>query len=398
MVNASWRTRPAPPPGRGRPGPQPPDHSRTHVRRRDRSGSSSAALTHLDVEQLADKTAGGYASRTCRPKPLLQRRLQRTPISQPRDIEYVRRRLGLVAGDPPLRIANPIYAEVVPARAHYGGPARAKVQELAVVRTTLDGQRITDERPRADSHGVSRTFFREHAESLRSKRFDYQEAGPQLLLQAFLQRVVNGGGRIEHGGHRPRPMAPHGDLLDRMAGEQRPFRHLTAWTARRTRKFVIECKVPAQESVERTIHDAASSSSTAAYMRPLRRRGGGISSSSTAATRTWLRTSVSPSALSPHRQRRGRTCGVCDAITFICAEPASGTLEEREVPVTAYRLTKETYSMPPKHRSQHRTESAACVTVLVMMRVGLRAESDDVQDAGLPVDRTSMRPSSWQPN
>ena len=29
------------------------------------------------------------------------------------------------------------------------------------------------------------------------RRFDYQEAGPQLLLQAFLQRIVNAGGRIE---------------------------------------------------------------------------------------------------------------------------------------------------------------------------------------------------------
>ncbi len=29
------------------------------------------------------------------------------------------------------------------------------------------------------------------------ERFDYKEAGPQLLLQAFLQRIVNGGGWIE---------------------------------------------------------------------------------------------------------------------------------------------------------------------------------------------------------
>ena len=29
------------------------------------------------------------------------------------------------------------------------------------------------------------------------ERFTYREAGPQLLLQAFLQRIVNGGGRIE---------------------------------------------------------------------------------------------------------------------------------------------------------------------------------------------------------
>jgi hypothetical protein len=39
-------------------------------------------------------------------------------------------------------------------------------------------------------------FFRESSENW-LKHFDYQEAGPQLLLQAFLQRIVNGGGRID---------------------------------------------------------------------------------------------------------------------------------------------------------------------------------------------------------
>lgn len=39
-------------------------------------------------------------------------------------------------------------------------------------------------------------FFREHAESW-VERFEYREAGPHLLLQAFLQRVVNSGGRVE---------------------------------------------------------------------------------------------------------------------------------------------------------------------------------------------------------
>ncbi|MCS6809662.1 MAG: hypothetical protein NZ694_00125, partial [Tepidimonas sp.] len=38
-------------------------------------------------------------------------------------------------------------------------------------------------------------FFRENAEAW-IERFQYKEAGPQLLLQAFLQRIVNGGGRI----------------------------------------------------------------------------------------------------------------------------------------------------------------------------------------------------------
>ena len=39
-------------------------------------------------------------------------------------------------------------------------------------------------------------FFRQHAEHWQ-ERFQYKEAGPQLLLQAFLQRILNGGGRIE---------------------------------------------------------------------------------------------------------------------------------------------------------------------------------------------------------
>ncbi|MGH9753628.1 MAG: hypothetical protein ACREA2_12670 [Blastocatellia bacterium] len=41
-----------------------------------------------------------------------------------------------------------------------------------------------------------RQFFRENSEHW-VERFDYKEAGPQLLLQAFLQRIINGGGRIE---------------------------------------------------------------------------------------------------------------------------------------------------------------------------------------------------------
>jgi hypothetical protein len=53
------------------------------------------------------------------------------------------------------------------------------------------------------------------------ERFQYKEAGPQLLLQAFLQRIVNGGGRIEreYGLERMRT-----DLLviwPHAAGEQR---------------------------------------------------------------------------------------------------------------------------------------------------------------------------------
>jgi hypothetical protein len=39
------------------------------------------------------------------------------------------------------------------------------------------------------------TFWRNNSE-IWQERFDYKEAAPHLILQAFLQRVVNGGGRI----------------------------------------------------------------------------------------------------------------------------------------------------------------------------------------------------------
>ena len=39
-------------------------------------------------------------------------------------------------------------------------------------------------------------FFRENSE-IWLERFDYKEAGPQLLMQAYLQRIVNSGGRVE---------------------------------------------------------------------------------------------------------------------------------------------------------------------------------------------------------
>ena len=38
-------------------------------------------------------------------------------------------------------------------------------------------------------------FWRENSE-IRGKLYKYQEAAPHLILQAFLQRVINGGGQI----------------------------------------------------------------------------------------------------------------------------------------------------------------------------------------------------------
>ena len=64
-------------------------------------------VTHLD--QLADKLREERVRRGV--EPLLSGGDERAYTD--RDLEYVRD-LGLVAQDPPVRIANPLYAEVVP--------------------------------------------------------------------------------------------------------------------------------------------------------------------------------------------------------------------------------------------------------------------------------------------
>ena len=78
-----------------------------------------------------------------------------------------------------------------------------------------------------------RTFFGEHAEHWLAQLGEYREAGPQLLLQAYLQRVVNSGGRIEreYGLGRGRT-----DLLVRWPREAGQPSDL--WE-----RFVVECKV-----------------------------------------------------------------------------------------------------------------------------------------------------------
>ena len=82
------------------------------------------------------------------------------------------------------------------------------------------------------------------------ERFDYREAGPHLLLQAFLQRIVNSGGRVEreHGLGRRRA-----DLLIEWPQDER------------VRKYVVECKVRHdRRGLERTVAEGVEQ--TAAYM------------------------------------------------------------------------------------------------------------------------------------
>ena len=169
--------------------------------------------THLDI--LADRLREERVRRVV--EPLLSGG-ERSRITD-RDVEYARD-LGLLARDAPLRIANPIYAEVVP-------------RELTwIVQEELDQDMAwyVDAEGRLDMEGLMaafQTFFRENSEHWR-QRFDYQEAWPQLLLQAFLQRVVNGGGRIER----------------EFGLGRRRVDLLILWTqGSGVQRFVVECKV-----------------------------------------------------------------------------------------------------------------------------------------------------------
>ncbi|HEU4412390.1 MAG TPA: AAA family ATPase [Polyangiaceae bacterium] len=104
------------------------------------------------------------------------------------DIKYLRD-LGLVAANKPLRVANPIYREVI-VRVLAGGVEEYVTAEPA--RFVLpDGRLAFRKLLRAFA-----AFWREHGEVL-AAGVAYHEAAPQLVLMAFLQRIVNGGGAID---------------------------------------------------------------------------------------------------------------------------------------------------------------------------------------------------------
>ena len=170
-------------------------------------------VTHLDY--LADKLREDRVRRVIEPMLSGSDRYAFTD----REIAYTRE-LGLVARDAPLRVANPIYAEVLP-------------RELAwVAQETLDlsPPRYVTADGSLDAESLMaefQSFFRRHSEHWKN-RFAYEEAWPQLLLQAYLQRVVNGGGRIE------REYALGSGRVDL----------LIVWPlADRVQEFVLECKV-----------------------------------------------------------------------------------------------------------------------------------------------------------
>ena len=192
--------------------------------------------THLD--QLTDKLQEERVRRVVEP---LLSGAESTAAMPQDDVEYVRD-LGLLRRQGPIAIANPIYEEVIPRDLTY--TTQEYLAQDPAWYVDADGRLRLD-----DLLTAFQAFFREHSEHW-VERFQYKEAGPQLLLQAFLQRIVNSGGRIEreYGLGRMRI-----DLLIEwpVAGDAS------------IQKAVIECKL-LYKSLEQTI--LAGLDQTAAYM------------------------------------------------------------------------------------------------------------------------------------
>ena len=187
-----------------------------------------ARVTHLD--NLADKLREEQVRRVV--APMLTGAAGRDSYAdRAHDVEYARD-LGLLAQDDAKRIANPIYAEVIPRELTW--VAEDDVEAEAAWYVDAGGGLDVDKLLEAFQR-----FFREHSEHW-TQRFDrYREAGPQLLLQAYLQKVVNGDGRIE------REYALGRGRVDL----------LIVWPhGGRVRRFVVECKVR-RDGLERTIRE-----------------------------------------------------------------------------------------------------------------------------------------------
>ena len=152
------------------------------------------------------------------------------------DIQYVED-MGLIKRErgKERRIANGIYREIIPRELTWS------TQDTMTLRSAWymnADNSINMEKLLLDFQ----QFFRRNADSWIGK-FDYAEAGPQLLLQAFLQRIVNGGGYIdrEYGLGRKRT-----DLLIR--------KPLTDGYGGPVQRIVLELKIK-RDSLDKTISD-----------------------------------------------------------------------------------------------------------------------------------------------
>ncbi|MBI4700936.1 MAG: ATP-binding protein [Deltaproteobacteria bacterium] len=143
-----------------------------------------ARQTHLDslVARLHEERVQRVI------EPLIGGGLLRTDSSYDDDLSYVRD-LGLVASELPVRVANPIYREVIVRVLGSGVEGNILVEPRSFVLPDgrLDLGRLLEE---------FAAFWREHGEVL-AAGVGYHEVAPQLVLMAFLHRVVNSGGYVD---------------------------------------------------------------------------------------------------------------------------------------------------------------------------------------------------------
>ncbi|KAK3604761.1 hypothetical protein CHS0354_000419 [Potamilus streckersoni] len=148
--------------------------------------------THID--QLVDKLQEPRVLNII--KPLLSGN-ENTMDFNPDDLLYCID-LGLITKNPETKqteISNAIYQEVIPRELTWVLQMNLETTGEPQVwyLKNVDGVNLLDVDKLLTAF---QQFYREHSEHW-LKGMLYREAGPQLLLQAYLQRVVNGGGWIE---------------------------------------------------------------------------------------------------------------------------------------------------------------------------------------------------------
>ncbi len=186
--------------------------------------------THLD--QLIDKLQEDRVKRVIQPILKGDEDFDRV---HPDDIQYCID-LGLIKRQGNIRISNSIYSEVIPRELSF-------TQQVMLVQESLW---YVDSENRIQFSKLLKAFqefFRKNSE-IWIERFEYKEAGPQLLLQAFLQRILNGEGLIER---------------EYGLGTKRTDLHVTWFPKGRknysvTQEVVIEMKIQ-HESLESTIEE-----------------------------------------------------------------------------------------------------------------------------------------------
>ncbi len=187
----------------------------------------------IHLYQLAHKLQDDRVRRVI--EPLLSGELDCWTLERD-DLQYVRD-LGLIKDRPQLEIANPIYLEMIRHNMITSVNTFLLIEPAIFVE---DGNLVVDR-----LLATFQEFFQNRSENW-LRRFHYRAVAPHFLLQAFLQKAVNGDGQIEwECGHGLRRI----DLL-------------VVW-GEFEQKAVIECKLRSKD-LERTIEEGLSQ--TADYM------------------------------------------------------------------------------------------------------------------------------------